>query len=245
MTTTEHHTNEIIDRARCRYLAANPPRINSVPAVDATTGQPVGEPFLLPNLSDMQIVGAKLGMEYLAICNDDEAVQKWIEDAMDIAKDPEILGILFANVFRGVNVVIGSMIDGAGARTRVQQLAVEAWGRDFSDFSDPEDLEPSVGDVDNSDLHDEPSAIQAAADLRELDETPPTERQPAMRTDVFVRRDVDQPNLVDGSIYYYDIRHNGVYVTVAGNEEDPIILSFDREDIAALRSLVDHYADEK
>jgi hypothetical protein len=132
MTTTEHHTNEIIDRARRRYLAANPPRITSVPAIDATTGQPVGEPFLLPNLSDMQIVGAKLGMEYLAICNDDDAVQKWIEAAMDIAKDPEILGILFANVFRGVNVVIGRMVDGAGARTRMQQLAVEAWGRDFS-----------------------------------------------------------------------------------------------------------------
>jgi hypothetical protein len=132
MTTTEHHTNEIIDRARRRYLAANPPRITSVPAIDATTGQPVGEPFLLPNLSDMQIVGAKLGMEYLAICNDDDAVQKWIEDAMDIAKDPEILGILFANVFRGVNVVIGRMIDGADPRTRMQQLAVEAWGRDFS-----------------------------------------------------------------------------------------------------------------
>jgi hypothetical protein len=134
MTSTEHehHTNEILDRARRRYLAANPPRITSVPAIDATTGQPVGEPFLLPNLSDMQILGCKLGMEYLAICNDDDAVQKWIEAAMDIAKDPEILGILFANVFRGVNVVIGRMIDGAGARTRMQQLAVEAWGRDFS-----------------------------------------------------------------------------------------------------------------
>jgi hypothetical protein len=132
MTTTTNHPNDIIDRARRRYLAANPPRINSVPAVDATTGQPVGEPWLIPNIGDMQILGCKLGMEYLAICHDDEAVEEWIHTALGIVKDPELAGILFANVFRGVNVVIGSMIDGAGARTRMQQLAVEAWGRDFS-----------------------------------------------------------------------------------------------------------------
>jgi hypothetical protein len=132
MTTTEHHTNEIIDRARRRYLAANPPRINSVPAVDATTGQPVGEPWLIPNIGDMQIIGCKLGMEYLAICHDDEAVEEWIQTALGIANDPEIVGILFANVFRGMNVLIGNMIEGAGARTRMQQFAVEAWSRDFS-----------------------------------------------------------------------------------------------------------------
>jgi hypothetical protein len=130
MTTTER--NDVINQARRRYLGANPLRINSVPAVDAATGEAVGEPFLFPNIGDMNILGAKLGMEYLAICHDDDAVEEWINTAMGIVKDPELLGILFANVFRGVNVVIGSMIEGAGARTRMQQLAVEAWGRDFS-----------------------------------------------------------------------------------------------------------------
>lgn len=57
----------------------------------------------------------------------------------------------------------------------------------------------------------------------------------------FVRTDPDQPNLVDGSVYAYDIRPEGAYVTVAGNGETPLILSFDLHDIAALRRMVDHY----
>jgi hypothetical protein len=153
--TTTNHPNEIIDRARRRYLAANPPRITTVPAVDATTGEPVGEPLLIPNIGDMQILGSKMGMEYLAICHDATAVQEWINMAMGIVKDPELLGILFANVFRGVNVVIGSMIEGAGARTRMQQLAVEAWSRDFSDFS---------SDEDPADASDDPEPFDPEAD---------------------------------------------------------------------------------
>jgi hypothetical protein len=155
MTTTEHHTNEIIDAARRRYLAANPPRITSVPAVDATTGQPVGEPFLIPNIGDFQILGSKLGMEYLAICHDYDAVQEWINTAMGIVKDPALLGILFANVFRGINIVIAKMIDGAGARTRMQQLAVEAWSTDFSEFR---------SDEDPADASDDPESFDPEAD---------------------------------------------------------------------------------
>lgn len=150
MTTTEHH-NEIIDRARQRYLAAHPPRIKSVPAVDLASGQPAGEPFLIPDLGDMQIIGCKLGMEYLAICHDDEAVEEWIHTAMGIVKSPELAAILFANVFRGVNSVIGNMVEDAGARTRMQQLAVEAWTRDFSaPFPD------EGQDLDGDDLGNEP-----------------------------------------------------------------------------------------
>ncbi|KAA1248762.1 hypothetical protein F0Q45_18760 [Mycobacterium simiae] len=130
--------NDIIAQARRRYLAANPLRINSAPTVDIASGKP-GEPFRIPNIGDMQIIGCKLGMEYLAICHDDDAVQEWINTAMAIMKDPGLLGILFANVFRGVNVVIGNMIEGAGARTRMQQLAAEAWSRDFSEPFPSED----------------------------------------------------------------------------------------------------------
>ena len=151
MTTTEHHSNEIIDRARRRYLAANPLRVNSIPAVNATSGATAGE-MTFPNIGDIQIIGCKLGMEYLAICHDDDAVNEWINTAISIAKDPEVVGILFANVFRGVNVLIGNMIEGAGASTRMQQFAVEAWSRDFSSN---EDQEPSVDDVDGADLGDE------------------------------------------------------------------------------------------
>jgi hypothetical protein len=59
--------------------------------------------------------------------------------------------------------------------------------------------------------------------------------------DVFIRRDIDQPNLIDGSIYCLDVCHNGAYVTVAGNGETPLILSFDLEDIEALRQVVDQF----
>jgi hypothetical protein len=148
--TTTNRPNEIIDRARRRYLAANPLRLNCVPTVDLASGERSGE-MTFPNIGDMNILGCKLGIEYLAICHDDEAVEEWIDTAMGIAKDPELVGILFANVFRGVNILIGNMIDGAGARTRMQQLAVEAWGRDFSDFTsaeephdDPEPFDPEV-----------------------------------------------------------------------------------------------------
>jgi hypothetical protein len=150
MTTTER--NDMINQARRRYLAANPPRITTVPAIDAATG----EPFLIPNIGDMQILGSKLGMEYLAICHDSDAVQEWSNTAMGIVKDPELLGILFANVFRGVNVVIGSMIDGAGARTRMQQLAVEAWSRDFSDFRSDEDAAEASDDPEPFDQEADP-----------------------------------------------------------------------------------------
>ena len=57
-------------------------------------------------------------------------------------------------------------------------------------------------------------------------------------SEVFVRRDPRQPNLIDGGIYAYDVRHNGVYVTCRGNEECPIILSFDPEDIDGLREMI-------
>lgn len=57
----------------------------------------------------------------------------------------------------------------------------------------------------------------------------------------FVRTDTAQPNLVDGSVYAYDVRPEGAYVTVAGSGETPLILSFDVADIAALRRMIDLY----
>lgn len=86
----------------------------------------------IPNIGDVQIIGCKLGMEYLAICHDEELVEEWIHTAMGIVKEPELAGILFANVFRGMNIVVGSMTDRAGLREHLQRQAVEAWGMDFS-----------------------------------------------------------------------------------------------------------------
>lgn len=122
---------ELIAQARKHYLAANPVRTMSVPSHTAD-GTP-GSDFTFPNLDDVGIVGCKLGMEYLAICHDGEAVEDWINDVMSIAKEPEHLGIVFANVFRGVNVVIGSIISNAGLRTKMHQMALEAWQKDFNE----------------------------------------------------------------------------------------------------------------
>lgn len=126
-------TNELIAQSRRRYLAENPLRLSSVPTMDGTTGKPTGDSWTIPNVGDVEIIGCKLGMEYLAICHDDEAVNEWIHTAMGIVKDPEMLGILFANVFRGVNVLISKFIDDLGAREQMQKVAVDAWRRDFGE----------------------------------------------------------------------------------------------------------------
>jgi Transcription factor WhiB len=135
MTTSTH--NDIIAQARRRYLAANPLRLNSIPTMDGNTGKPTGESWTFPNIGDIQILGCKLGMEYLAICHDDDAVEDWINVCLGIVKDPEMAGILFANVFRGINVLIGKFIEQGNARDQMQRMAVDARRRDFSQpFSD-------------------------------------------------------------------------------------------------------------
>ena len=57
----------------------------------------------------------------------------------------------------------------------------------------------------------------------------------------FIRTDPAQPNLLDGTIYAYELREGGCYITVAGNDETPLILSTDLEDIASLRAIAAHY----
>jgi hypothetical protein len=60
-----------------------------------------------------------------------------------------------------------------------------------------------------------------------------------VNTDIFVRRDPEWPNLIDGTVFVTNVRHNGIYVTVRGNdEEQPIILAFDPDDIDGLREAI-------
>jgi len=120
---------ELLAQARKKYLSANPVRTISLPSHTAD-GTP-GSDFTFPNLDDVGIVGCKLGMEYLAVCHDPEAVEEWIGAVMSIAKEPDHAGILFANVFRGMNTVIGEIISNSGLRSKMQQLALEAWQKDF------------------------------------------------------------------------------------------------------------------
>lgn len=123
----------LIEQARMAYLAVQPfdPAKNAVMAQNGN-GDPAGF-MTFPDIGEMQILAAKLGMEYLAICSDDEAVEKWIDTCLGLAKSPELVGILFANVFRGINIIVGGILDTAGMSAKIRELAVEAWSIDFTD----------------------------------------------------------------------------------------------------------------
>lgn len=127
-------TNDLIAQARKRYLAEHPVRVKSMPAF-ASDGSQAGS-MSFPDLGDTQIVAAKLGMEFLAVCHDDELVEEWIQEALGVAKDPLWAGVLFANVFRGINIVIGTIIGDAGLRGQMEKLAVNAWTKDFGPGGD-------------------------------------------------------------------------------------------------------------
>lgn len=127
-------TNELIAQARKKYLTENPPRMTELPGFTAD-GQPAGS-MTFPNLGDIQIIGCKLGMEYLAICHDEEAVEEWISASIGVVKEPDLAGILFANVFRGFNVIVAQLIGDMGLRDEMQKLALEAWNKNFNEGFD-------------------------------------------------------------------------------------------------------------
>ncbi len=56
------------------------------------------------------------------------------------------------------------------------------------------------------------------------------------------RTDLNQPNLIDGTIYAYQVDPDGVYVTIKGDSDTPLIASFDMEDVDTLRNIVAHFA---
>ncbi len=126
-------TNAITE-AREAYLTEHPfdPHEKALEAFDEN-GMPAGF-MTMPNFGEMQVLAAKLGTEYLAICHDEDSVQEWIELVLHLAKSPELAGIIFANVFRGMNLIIGSVIENAGLRDVMTGVAIEGWSKDFGDF---------------------------------------------------------------------------------------------------------------
>lgn len=120
-----------ISRARQQYLRENPfdPNANAMLAHDIE-GMPAGF-FTFPDVNEMGILGCKLGMEYLAIAHDESAVEDWIAMCLGLAKSPEKSGLLFANIFRGVNSLIGSILADRGLTGQMADFAVEAWEKDF------------------------------------------------------------------------------------------------------------------
>ncbi|MCF8610000.1 hypothetical protein L5G28_07475 [Gordonia sp. HY285] len=125
-----------IAAAREEYLADHPldPHEKALMGHDLD-GMPAGF-ITVPDFGHMQIVAAKLGTEYLAICHDEDSVEEWITLVLKLAQSPELAGIMFANVFRGMDLLIGSIIERAGLTNAMAGIAVEGWGKDFSDFED-------------------------------------------------------------------------------------------------------------
>ena len=122
-----------IDKARQEYLAKHPLRNSAaVPTIDLE-GNPKGM-LAVPDLGDVQIIGMKLGIEYLAICHDDDKVEEWIDQVLSIAHEPGLAMILFANVFRGMNTII-AMRTGTDSsqesRDLYENIAVDGWNKHF------------------------------------------------------------------------------------------------------------------
>lgn len=128
----DNETNKArIEQARNAFLQRHPfdPHQNAVMGQDAD-GNPAGF-MTFPDMGELGILGCKLGMEYLAICHDEEAVEEWINTCLSLARSPEMAGILFANVFRGINVFLGTVFADRGLTEAMASVAVESWEREF------------------------------------------------------------------------------------------------------------------
>lgn len=130
---------EVIAEAREEYFRDHPfdPHEKALMAHDEN-GLPSG--FLtLPDMGEMSVVAAKFGMEYLAICNDEEAIDDWIMRVTTTAGGPEMAGIMFANVFRGIDQILSTIIDrDPNFRQVLVNIAIQGWSKDFNDFKEDE-----------------------------------------------------------------------------------------------------------
>ncbi len=89
----------------------------------------------------MKVIGVKLGMEYLAISGDNDAVAEWVHMVVDLTRNVELATMLFSNIFRGINTVIADVIADAGQEAQMRQRALAAWNSDFTgDDLSPDDL---------------------------------------------------------------------------------------------------------
>lgn len=130
---------EAIEEAREEYFKDHPfdPHKNALLGHDSE-GMPSG--FLtLPDMGEMAVVASKFGIEFLAICNDHEAVNGWIEKVIQTAGSPDLAGIMFANVFRGIDGILSNIIEqDRDLRQVLVNIAVEGWDKDFNDFKEDE-----------------------------------------------------------------------------------------------------------
>lgn len=127
-----------VDKARDNYLAEHPfdPHKHALMGQDMQ-GNPAG--FLtLPDMGDMQVLATKLGFDYLARCasGDEEAIEEWIVSVIKLAESPDLAGIMFANVFRGIDLFLGSIFAHTGLEDTVRSIAIQSWEKDFTTEGD-------------------------------------------------------------------------------------------------------------
>ena len=135
--------NTAIKQAREAYLEKHPfdPKAKAVMALD---GNGLPEGFLtMPHLDDVQILAAKLGVEYLAICHDEESVEDWISTVASLAGSRYVSGLIYANAFRGISDLLGEIFQEVGVQDTMTSLAIQGWAKDFSenDFTTKENNE--------------------------------------------------------------------------------------------------------
>lgn len=119
---------QAIADARTAYLASNPLNLHAkaAPTLDSS-GSPAGV-LTFPDLAQVQLLAGKLGIEYLAICNDPEEVESWIDTVLSLGQTPDATMLLLINVFRGIDEIAASLVGGGEGRRIMERLAVDAWG---------------------------------------------------------------------------------------------------------------------
>lgn len=127
-----------VDKARENYLAEHPfdPHEHALMGYDLH-GNPSG--FLtLPDMGDMQVLAAKLGFDYLARCTsgDEEDIEEWVVSAVKLAGSPDLAGIMFAHVFRGIDMFLGHLFNTTGVSDTIRSIAIQSWQKDFTTEGD-------------------------------------------------------------------------------------------------------------
>lgn len=127
--------------ARAVRLATNPyaPQKNALIAHNSADGTPAG--FLtLPDLGDTQMLAMREGMDLLARIHDEDLVEEWIGDILNLTRDPDVVGLFMVNVIRGLAPILAAHLrldSDEGARELYRGFAFDAWFRSFTD-DDPE-----------------------------------------------------------------------------------------------------------
>ncbi|CAB0593143.1 hypothetical protein CIP107578_00714 [Corynebacterium diphtheriae] len=124
--------NESIVEARKNYFSAHPfnPKEKALLVTDEND-IPVGF-ITLPDMGEMSVVAMKFGYEFLAHVRTDEDVDKWISAVLGQAQSADIAGIMFAHAFRGIAVILPSLIDKTpGLREVMEEIAADGWGKEF------------------------------------------------------------------------------------------------------------------